>query len=180
MRTVVLYARSPDWRAVVERADELMASPDFRVLKSEARTRAGFLDLPGAGPAFIKRVEVSSWSRGVYARVRGSRAARSLAGAAMLEARGFAHPEALAAMDLYQSRAHQRRFVEPFHARARRNQGTQRASAQTNFRCGGGASPASARIRALHARSARDQHHGRGKPWRGLQWVLYLFGGFFS
>ena len=30
MRKVVLYARSPDWRAVVERADELMASPDFR------------------------------------------------------------------------------------------------------------------------------------------------------
>jgi hypothetical protein len=105
MRTVVLYARSPDWRAVVERADELMASPEFRVLKSEARTRAGFLDLPGAGPAFIKRVEVSSWSRGVYARVRGSRAARSLAGAAMLEAQGFAHPEPLAAMDLYQAGA---------------------------------------------------------------------------
>jgi hypothetical protein len=61
--------------------------------------------MPGAGPAFIKRVEVSSWSRGVYARVRGSRAARSLAGAAMLEARGFAHPEPLAAMDLYQAGA---------------------------------------------------------------------------
>src|SRR6202050_1210312 len=105
MRTVVLYARSPDWRAVVERADELMASVEFRVLKSEARTRAGFFDMPGAGPAFIKRVEVSSWSRGVYARVRGSRAARSLAGAAMLEARGFAHPEPLAAMDLYQGGA---------------------------------------------------------------------------
>src|ERR1700683_1180053 len=105
MRTVVLYARSPDWRAVVERADELMASVEFRVLKSEARTRAGFFDMPGAGPAFIKRVEVSSWSRGVYARVRGSRAPRSLAGAAMLEARGFAHPEPLAAMDLYQAGA---------------------------------------------------------------------------
>jgi hypothetical protein len=48
MRTVVLYARSPDWRAVVERADELMASVEFRVLKSEARTRAGFFDMPGA------------------------------------------------------------------------------------------------------------------------------------
>ena len=50
MRTVVLYARSPAWRAVVERADELMASADFRVLKSEARTLAGFLDVPGADP----------------------------------------------------------------------------------------------------------------------------------
>ena len=105
MRTVVLYARSPDWRAVVERADELMASPDFRLLKSEARTRAGFIDVPGLGSAFIKRVEVSSWSRGVYARVRGSRAARSLAGAAMLSAHGLAHPEPLAAMDLYQAGA---------------------------------------------------------------------------
>jgi hypothetical protein len=105
MRPVVLYARTAAWRAVVERADELMASPGFRVLKSEARTRAGFIELPGAGPAFIKRVEVSSWSRGVYARFRGSRAARSLAGAAMLEAHGFAHPEPLAAMDLYQAGA---------------------------------------------------------------------------
>jgi len=105
MRTVVLYARSPEWRAVVERADELMASPDFRVLKAEARTRAGFVDLPGAGTAFIKRVEVSSWSRGIYARFRGSRARRSLAGAAMLGEYGLAHPEPLAAMDAYQAGA---------------------------------------------------------------------------
>ena len=105
MRTVILYARSPDWRAVAERADELMASPGFRVLKSEARTRAGFVDVPGNGPAFIKRVEVSSWTRGIYARIRGSRAKRSLAGAAMLKAHGFAHPEPLAAMDLYRAGA---------------------------------------------------------------------------
>src|SRR6202161_3078243 len=105
MRTVVLYARSPQWRAVVERADELMASPDFRVLKSEARTRAGFLDVAGAGPAFIKRVEVSSWIRGMIARIRGSRAARSLAGAAMLREYGLAHSEPLAAMDVYQAGA---------------------------------------------------------------------------
>src|SRR5271165_7220853 len=111
MRTVVLYARSPEWRAVVERADELMASPDFRMLKSEARTRAGFIDVPGAGPAFIKRVEISSWSRGVYARVRGSRAARSLAGAAMLNAHGLAHPEPLAAMDLYNAGAIRTSFL---------------------------------------------------------------------
>lgn len=111
MRTVVLYARSPDWRAVVERADELMASSDFRVLKSEARTLAGFLEVPGAGSAFIKCVEVSSWSRGVYARLRGSRASRSLAGAAMLKEYGFAHPEPLAAMDLYQAGAIQASYL---------------------------------------------------------------------
>jgi Lipopolysaccharide kinase (Kdo/WaaP) family len=105
MRTVVLYARSPQWRAVVERADELMASPDFRVLKSEARTRAGFIDVAGAGAAFIKRVDVGSWSRGIVARLLGSRAKRSLAGAAMLEAHGLAHPEPLAAMDSYHAGA---------------------------------------------------------------------------
>jgi hypothetical protein len=105
MRTVVIYARSPEWRAVVERADELMASPEFCVLKSEARTRAGFIDVAGAGTAFIKRVEVSSWSRGIIARFRGSRAKRSLAGAAMLKERGFAHPDPLAAMDSYRAGA---------------------------------------------------------------------------
>jgi tRNA A-37 threonylcarbamoyl transferase component Bud32 len=105
VRTRVLYARSPEWRDLIERADELMASPDFRVLKSEARTRAGFLDVAGAGPVFIKRVEVSSWIRGMIVRIRGSRAKRSLAGAAMLEAHGLAHPEPLAAMDSYKAGA---------------------------------------------------------------------------
>ena len=111
MRTVVLYARSPEWRAVVERADELMASLEFRVLKSEARTRAGFVDVPGAGPAFVKRVEVSSWIRGIIARLRGSRAKRSLVGAAMLKAHGLAHPEPLAAMDIYQAGAIRASFL---------------------------------------------------------------------
>jgi tRNA A-37 threonylcarbamoyl transferase component Bud32 len=105
MRKVVLFARSADWRALVERADDLMASSVFRVLKSEARTRAGFLDAPGAGPAFIKRVEVASWIRGLFARIRGSRVKRSLAGAAMLQAHGIAHPEPLAAMDVYRAGA---------------------------------------------------------------------------
>jgi len=105
LRSVILYARSSEWRAVIERADELIASPGFRALKSEGRTLAGFLDRPGNDPVFIKRVEITSWGRGLYARVRGSRAARSLAGAAMLAARGFAHPEPLAAMDSYEAGA---------------------------------------------------------------------------
>lgn len=100
MRKVVLYARSAQLRAVIERAGELMASPDFRALKSEGRTVAGFLDAPGIGVTFIKRVDSPSWVRGIYDRVRGSRAARSLKGAAMLKARGIAHPEPLAAMDV--------------------------------------------------------------------------------
>lgn len=101
MRSVILYARSPEWRAMIERADELIGSANFRALKSEGKTLAGFLDAAGAEPIFIKRADVPSWSRGIYARIRGSRAARSLAGAAMLSARGFAHPEPLAAMDSY-------------------------------------------------------------------------------
>ena len=105
MRTVVVYALSAEWREVVERADDLMASPEFHVLKSEGRTRAGFIDLPRLGCAFIKRVEVPSWSRGLYARIRGSRAKRSLEGAAMLRAQGIAHPEPLAAMDSYRAGA---------------------------------------------------------------------------
>jgi len=105
LRRVVLFACSSEWRAVVERADELIASSKFRALKSEGRTLAGFLDRPGNDPVFIKRVEIPSWRRGMYARIRGSRAARSLAGAAMLAARGFAHPEPLAASDSYEAGA---------------------------------------------------------------------------
>jgi tRNA A-37 threonylcarbamoyl transferase component Bud32 len=111
MRSVVLYARSSEWRAVIERADELIASPDFHALKSEGRTLAGFLDRHGVDPVFIKRVDIPSWSHGIYARIRGSRAARSLAGAAMLSARGFAHPEPLAAMDTYQAGAIRASYV---------------------------------------------------------------------
>ncbi len=102
MRSVVLYASASEWRDMIERADELIASPNFRALKSEGKTLAGFLDIRGTDSVFIKRVDIASWSRGIYARIRGSRAARSLAGAAMLAARGFAHPETLAAMDSYQ------------------------------------------------------------------------------
>ena len=102
MRSVVLYASAPEWRDLIERADELIASANFRALKSEGKTLAGFLDIRGVDSVFIKRVDIPSWWRGIYARIRGSRATRSLAGAAMLAARGFAHPEPLAAMDSHQ------------------------------------------------------------------------------
>jgi len=101
MRTVILHARSPGWRAAALMAADLIGSADFRPLKSEGRTIAGFIEVPGAGAAFIKRVEVPSWRRGVALRLRGSRAARALAGAAMLKAAGLAHPEPLAAIDVY-------------------------------------------------------------------------------
>ncbi|HYL57658.1 MAG TPA: lipopolysaccharide kinase InaA family protein, partial [Candidatus Acidoferrales bacterium] len=61
---------------------------------------AGFLDLPGVGTVFIKRVDVPGWIQGIIDRIRGSRASRSLRGAAMLSARGLAHPEPMAAMDV--------------------------------------------------------------------------------
>jgi tRNA A-37 threonylcarbamoyl transferase component Bud32 len=105
MRTHVLYARSPQWRELIVRADELMASPRFCVLKSEARTRAGFIDVAGEETAFIKCVETPSWSRGIFDRIRGSRAERSLKGAAILEANSIPHPEPLAAMNRYQAGA---------------------------------------------------------------------------
>jgi hypothetical protein len=111
MRSVVLYARSSEWRAVIERADELIASPNFRALKAEGRTIAGFFDLPGVDPVFVKRVDMPSWSRGIYARIGGSRASRAIAGAAMLSARGFAHPEKLAAMDSYNAGAIRASYV---------------------------------------------------------------------
>jgi hypothetical protein len=109
MRNHVLYARSPKWRAVIERADELLASPDFRPLKAEGKTLAGFINLtesvetnrPDADTAFLKRVEIPSWTRGIYERLRGSSAEHSIAGAAILETYGLAHPEPLAAMNSY-------------------------------------------------------------------------------
>ncbi|MDO8434911.1 MAG: lipopolysaccharide kinase InaA family protein [Candidatus Binatus sp.] len=102
MRTVLLYARSPEWGAAILRADELLRSATFRAVKSEGRTLAGFVDIPGVGSAFIKRVETAGWINGFFLRLRRSRAARSIAGAAMLRARGIAHPEPLAALDCYQ------------------------------------------------------------------------------
>jgi Lipopolysaccharide kinase (Kdo/WaaP) family len=109
MRNHVLYARSPKWRAVIERADQLLASPDFRPIKTEGKTLAGFINLTQAGEgngldsgsAFLKRVEIPSWIRGIYERLRGSSAEHSVAGAAMLETYGLAHPEPLAAMNSY-------------------------------------------------------------------------------
>jgi tRNA A-37 threonylcarbamoyl transferase component Bud32 len=75
------------------------------VLKSEARTRAGFIEVAGGETAFIKCVESPSWSRGIFDRIRGSRARRSLKNSAMLTAHGIPHPEPLAAMDRYQGGA---------------------------------------------------------------------------
>ncbi len=100
MRKVVLYARSAEWRTIVECAAELIAGPDFTTLKSEGRTIAGFLEAPALGLAFLKRAECPSWWDGIADRIRGSRAARALRGAAMLRTAGLGCAEPIAAMDV--------------------------------------------------------------------------------
>ncbi|MHB8384445.1 MAG: lipopolysaccharide kinase InaA family protein [Candidatus Binataceae bacterium] len=99
MRTQILYARTPDWRSLAERADELIAGPGFRALKDEGRTLAGVLELPDRPPVFVKRTRERTWARGIAARGAGSRAARAIAGAAMLAAAQIGHPAPLAAID---------------------------------------------------------------------------------
>lgn len=99
MRTRVLYARTPQWRSLIERADELIAGPGFRALKAEGRTLAGVLEIPGHAPVFIKRTRERTWAKGIAARGTGSRAARAIAGAEILASAAIAHPAPLAAMD---------------------------------------------------------------------------------
>jgi len=99
MRKHLLWARSPDWAAIAERADALMATAGFRTVKDEAKTRAGFVTV-GEQSVFIKRFETKSWADGIFERMRGSRAARSLRGAALLAQAGFVRPAPLAALDV--------------------------------------------------------------------------------
>jgi tRNA A-37 threonylcarbamoyl transferase component Bud32 len=94
----MLYARSPQYAALLARADELFARAEFREVKNIARNRAGFFTTP-QGEAFIKRFAPGSWVRGLLERVRGSRAARSLRAAQMLAGGGFLAPAPLAAFD---------------------------------------------------------------------------------
>jgi len=100
MERHVLYARSPGSRALLERADELIASARFRPYKSEGRTLAGVIESDDFAPAFLKRTEAPSWGRGIIERIRGSRAKRSLRGARILAAKGIPHPAPLAALDV--------------------------------------------------------------------------------
>lgn len=99
MRKRILYSLSDGWVSAIERGDELMSSPCFEAVKDEARIRAGFVRI-GDRPAFLKRFDSGSWKEGLIDRVRGSRARRSLRGAALLERGGFSRPAPLAAMEL--------------------------------------------------------------------------------
>src|SRR5438445_20299 len=98
MRKRLLYARSPEWAEMATRIDEFVGIGSFRALKTNARTNAGFIR-DGEREAFVKRVAGGSWIKGMVDRIRGSRAARAMRGAAMLEAAGFAHPRPLAAAE---------------------------------------------------------------------------------
>jgi tRNA A-37 threonylcarbamoyl transferase component Bud32 len=97
MRWRILYACSPQWAGLLMRAEELIAGDGFRLEKDIARNRAGLLDDPRTGCVFVKRFTAGSWLEGVFDRIRGSRASRSLRAAAALRAAGFRCPEPVAA-----------------------------------------------------------------------------------
>jgi len=103
MRRHLIYARSPDWAEVAARAEDLISGAAFEPVKDETRTRAGFIALENGAPAFIKRFDRGSRAYaqiyGWWLRIRGSRARRSLRGAALLGAHGFRHPEPYAAIE---------------------------------------------------------------------------------
>jgi len=105
MRRRVLYAQSSEIAALIERADDLMASPLFRLVKAEGKTRAGFISCADGRAVFIKRTEVRSRIAGAYEMVAGSRAARALRGAKILRDAGFHCATPLAAMDAIAGRS---------------------------------------------------------------------------
>jgi tRNA A-37 threonylcarbamoyl transferase component Bud32 len=98
MRTHLLYAISPEMEAVTEGIERMMAGEGFRPLKLGARTTAGLMRL-GDCEVFVKRRLAGPWLKGLYDRVRGSRAARAIRGASMLKAAGFSCPKPLVAFE---------------------------------------------------------------------------------
>lgn len=99
MRNVVVFAKTPRWRAVAADAAALTADARFAPIKRTARTLAGFVEANG-GRIFVKRVGEGPWLKGWLTRWRGSRARRATRGAATLAAGGFHHPELLAAAEI--------------------------------------------------------------------------------
>jgi hypothetical protein len=100
MRKRLIYAESPRWAAIIGEAPSLIESGAFCGLKDEGRTRAGFLECAGDARTFIRRSQARSWAAGLFERIRGSRARRSLRGAAMLGRAGFRCPKPLSAMEV--------------------------------------------------------------------------------
>jgi tRNA A-37 threonylcarbamoyl transferase component Bud32 len=100
MRTHLIYARSPSWAEIAAHAEDLMSGAAFEPVKDEAKTRAGFVALENGTPVFIKRFSSGSRARGLWARIRGSRARRSIRGARLLRTCGFRCPEPYAAFEI--------------------------------------------------------------------------------
>ena len=93
-----LYAKSPEWAVLAGRLDELLDSPDFRIVKRTSRTLAGITHVNGVD-VFAKRVSNNSWLKGIIARVCGSRARKTIRGAEYLGCSDFAHPKLIAAFE---------------------------------------------------------------------------------
>ena len=93
-----LYASSPEWAAIGESLDQLAHSATFRGVKKNARTLAGVVRINGS-ELFLKRVTYDSWAKGIVVRLHGSRARRTIRGAAILRHAGSAHPNLIAAFE---------------------------------------------------------------------------------
>jgi lipopolysaccharide kinase (Kdo/WaaP) family protein len=101
MHVRVLYARSAEYAELFRRVEELTNTPAFDCVKDEHRTRAGFLTLADGRRVFVKRFSAGSWPRGVWERIRGSRARRSLRGAALIKSGGSLCPDAYGAAEMH-------------------------------------------------------------------------------
>jgi tRNA A-37 threonylcarbamoyl transferase component Bud32 len=98
MTVRALYASSPEWAALGGTLDQLVHTGNFRVVKKNSRTLAGIVRANGS-EIFLKRVTYDSWIKGIVVRLRGSRARRTIRGAAVLRHAGLAHPKLLAAFE---------------------------------------------------------------------------------
>src|SRR5579872_5146620 len=100
MHRRLLFAESPKMAALIEQAVELINSAAFTPVKSEGKTRAGFLACPGHSVVFIKRTDVRSTLARFVDFVAGSRASRAIRGARIIRDAGFNCARPLAAMDV--------------------------------------------------------------------------------
>jgi hypothetical protein len=100
MHRRLLFAESPEMAALIEQAVELINSAAFTPVKSEGKTRAGFLVCPGYPVVFIKRAEVRSRLAGLADFAGGSQASRAIRGARIIRDAGFHCARPLAAMDV--------------------------------------------------------------------------------
>jgi tRNA A-37 threonylcarbamoyl transferase component Bud32 len=100
MHRRLLFAESPKMAALIEQAVELINSSSFTPVKSEGKTRAGFLAGPGYPVVFIKRTEVRSRLAGLADFVAGSQASRAMRGARIIREAAFHCARPLAAMDI--------------------------------------------------------------------------------